>query len=151
MMWLKCQFIIDSSDLGAVYRLMEDGVIKKMTTWPENQEQPDARKFAETVRKQNGSKPHAARAPHNSGLRIVELSVAIMQSNPDQPWNSRDVGLALENDYGKDRLSVSSALSMLKRYGYVNHVGLSTYQLTEKGRNHPQGEPLPFNLGGGVK
>lgn len=144
---LKIAITIDSSDLGCLTRLMEDGTVKKMTIISSEDAAPDAREFVKTIRDNGGHTLPILRKPKMNGIRAVECVISIMQRKPDAPWLTSEIGKLLSAEFEYSGLSVHSAISTLVKYGYIVRDQNGWIVLTDKGREHPQKETLPFVLG----
>jgi hypothetical protein len=148
MMLYKGTILFDSGDLGAINNLVEEGIIKTLQLRPHQEiVKPDPRKFAAEIRA--GHHHHYDHGNGRAGgLRALECVLAIMQGKPNADWDVTDVGIYLEEGYGKKPKTASAVLSVFAKHGYAEWVSTQKYRLTEKGKSHPQTEPLPFGYTG---
>jgi hypothetical protein len=142
-MLYKGTILFDSSDLGVINGLVEEGIIKNLQIRPYDAiERPDPRKFVAEVR--SGHQQSHKNGHKHGGLRALECVLAIMQKMPDQDWDVADVGILLEDGYGKSRGTASVVLSVFAKHGYAEWVSTQKYRLTERAKTHSQSDLLPF-------
>jgi len=146
-MKMRVTFEIDSSNYGCIIRLQEDGVVSKVISTSVEDVMPDREKAVIKMKEyRNGHSVSAARVKTSSDLRAVELVVAIMQSDPDSVWHIEEIGARLHSGFGHHPTTASSTMSILKKHGYVNHVSVGNWKLSELGCKHEQNVPLPFKV-----
>jgi hypothetical protein len=73
------------------------------------------------------------RGPKVGGDGVVAL-VQLMRSPPDRRWDRLDLGHALGLNMNRAHTSLKNALNRLVKFGWIEKVGGSHYQITEKGQ-----------------
>jgi hypothetical protein len=153
-MRMKVVIVINSHNMGVVHSLFEKGDILKYwvpeQTREEEPQQTPAQVFVNSLRKPrkaNGSASNQQPKTRVSGVRVVECALAVLQRRPTHEFSGyMEIGEELHVAYGFDAHSASPAVSTLIRHGYAvkKNGRAGPIVLTEKGKNHPQSEKLPF-------
>ena len=142
----KMTIWVRDEDVPAIWNMRQTGVIRKFFVHEDPEEEhTDPREYAKELRaKGNGyQEPPKFRVKNVEGLTASQCIVAIMQREPEEPMKATDIGDKIHEEFGFNFATAAPTLSGLKNIQYVIHSAPGFYALSDKGKNHKQGDPIP--------